>query len=290
MSPTGHALTGIHATCPARSAQALSLPVPTLTTQWDPAHVLACMQSRCSFALTRRADGLTGLTHGVRGPERQGAEGHADVVRALACTPQGLVFSASYDRTARAPACGPLTCRCACRHRRAAPCPHVRCARARAGAAAEPALIDIGYILQMGARVPERRSMRRGRTWVARARAAGVHRGAGWLARRAPAAQGRRRRNPLGLPGRAQQLRARRCAEEAGQGGWRDCWGAAGDATQMSARVYHTVKHCSTSAELTVPQICLLAVRSWRHRATCVQECAVLAAVFTETPWHACGG
>lgn len=29
-------------------------------------------------------------------------EGHGDIVRALACTPQGLVFTASPDRTARA--------------------------------------------------------------------------------------------------------------------------------------------------------------------------------------------
>ncbi len=58
-----------------------------------------------------------------------------------------------------------------------------------------------------------------GSACIGRARAAGVHHGAGRLARFAPAAQGGRRRHLLGLPGRPQQLRARRCAEEAGQGG-----------------------------------------------------------------------
>ena len=30
-----------------------------------------------------------------------GPEGHGDIVRAIACTPQGLVFTAGYDRTVR---------------------------------------------------------------------------------------------------------------------------------------------------------------------------------------------
>jgi hypothetical protein len=75
--------------------------MPTPSTQREPARALARTQTRCSAALPRQADGLTESTREVHG---QGAEGHADIVRALACTPQGLVFSASYDRMARSPA------------------------------------------------------------------------------------------------------------------------------------------------------------------------------------------